>query len=612
MKLRKVIELANQNEISRFYTKLNQIIAETDNSVRLDSKADAEGFANSFSNQSVKEKYEESLRRAIRDDYYLDIAVDILIRDGNCIMTRDNFKNLYDTALIDADRKRTEFLAILQEGDKEISQDRLRDYRIYSACVEESLLNDIKERNTLSKISTDEITILSRLALELELSNMEARNLFLAQIGKEFSTLSDIDNTIKRICAEGLGFFIKKPDARLFIPEEIVEMLMQIRGQKIEKKYTRRILSGMEDKMLNKVKKKHGVKAIEKKAKVEEILDQGIDIERVLKYEIYDDNLTETEKKKTLDDFITNKLNIKLAKMGRTLDEKIQNLLDYYKNDEQDIASSISIDGYNSLLKDLSNANLTDRIVDEFELDQRLNIEANRLLDYAIKPKDVLYLYSDDEIKDFCTRLELGTRGKNTSMLIASILEYYTESENIYIDHYEDLACNNLIALSESGIRINTEEVGVKFESITKLLFERIGLDVVSYKGDNKKERTDIILDFGEEGIIIVECKASKNEYSKFTSVTRQITSYVKNYKSNGYKVLGAIIVAASFTPEFVSECDMFTDTTLSLLDAQSLLQLYQGLKDQHNYEIHPSLFFKRSVVNPEIVIKGAKRGVLK
>lgn len=37
MKLRKVIELANQNEISRFYTKLNQIIAETDNSVRLNS-----------------------------------------------------------------------------------------------------------------------------------------------------------------------------------------------------------------------------------------------------------------------------------------------------------------------------------------------------------------------------------------------------------------------------------------------------------------------------------------------------------------------------------------------------------------------------------------------
>lgn len=93
-------------------------------------------------------------------------------------MTRDNFKNLYDAALIDADRKQTEILTILQEGDKEISQDRLRDYRIYSACVEESLLNDIKERNTLSKISTDEITILSRLALELELSNMEVRNLF--------------------------------------------------------------------------------------------------------------------------------------------------------------------------------------------------------------------------------------------------------------------------------------------------------------------------------------------------------------------------------------------------------------------------------------------------
>lgn len=611
MKLRKIIELANQNEISRFYTKLNQIISETDNSVRLDSKADAEGFANSFNNQAVKDKYEESLRKSLRDDYYLDIAVDILIRDGNCIMTRDNFKNLYDIALHEADIKRTDILTSLKQGDRDVLPERLRDYRIYAACVEESLLNDIKERNAQSKISTDEITILSRLALELELSNAEARSLFLAQIGEEFNVLVDIDVIIKRICTEGLGFFIKKPDARVYIPEEIVEMFMKIRGQKIEKKYTRRILAGMEDKMLNKVKKKHGVKATEKKDKVEEILDLGIDIERVLKYEIYEENLTETEKKKVLDDFISNKLNVQLVKSGRTLDEKIQNLLEYYKNDEQDISSSISVDGYNNLIRDLADVEFTDRIIEEFELDRRLILEATMLQDYAIKPKDILYLYSDDEIKSFCTKLEIPTRGKNTNALISTILEHYTESENIYIDHYEDIACNNVIALSEAGIRINAEDVGVKFESITKLLFERIGIEVATFTGESKKERTDIILDFGDDGIIIVECKASKNEYSKFTSVTRQITSYVKSYQRT-YKVLGAIIVAASFTPDFINECDMFTDTTLSLLDAKSLLQIYQGLKNERNYEVHPSLFFKRSVVNPEIVIKGAKRGVLK
>ena len=75
----------------------------------------------------------------------LEVAIDIIIRDGNCIMSREWFSYLYEQEIKTLNKKVKEFKKIL---DSEDTIDlRIRDYKIYLACVHTAFYND-QECNT--------------------------------------------------------------------------------------------------------------------------------------------------------------------------------------------------------------------------------------------------------------------------------------------------------------------------------------------------------------------------------------------------------------------------------------------------------------------------------
>ena len=71
---------------------------------------------------------------------------------------------------------------------------------------------------------------------------------------------------------------------------------------------------------------------------------------------------------------------------------------------------SISIDGYEKLLMDLDNhlPNLNDRIKYEYELQAQKVLVSSYLLDYNIKPRDILDLLTDNELKSICEAFNIS------------------------------------------------------------------------------------------------------------------------------------------------------------------------------------------------------------
>ncbi len=66
----------------------------------------------------------------------LDVLVDIISRDGNCIMKYDWFARLYEHELKSIRKRVKELDKTLVDPKSEIDEQRKRDYRIYKACLE--------------------------------------------------------------------------------------------------------------------------------------------------------------------------------------------------------------------------------------------------------------------------------------------------------------------------------------------------------------------------------------------------------------------------------------------------------------------------------------------
>ena len=74
----------------------------------------------------------------------------------------------------------------------------------------------------------------------------------------------------------------------------------------------------------------------------------------------------------------------------------------------------------------------------------------------------------EKDLLEFCKIKEIKSRGD----LILNILEAYKDSENLYLENYENIGFRNLSALKENGISIKEAYLGLKFEEITKKIFD--------------------------------------------------------------------------------------------------------------------------------------------
>ncbi|WP_332911113.1 hypothetical protein [Algoriphagus boritolerans] len=276
---------------------------------------------------------------------------------------------------------------------------------------------------------------------------------------------------------------------------------------------------------------------------------------------------------------------------------------------EKDEKVGISVDGYDKLLTDLHQSipTLNKAIKEHFELQDEFVLDAEFLLDYNIKPRDILDLIEKPDLDKFKKDHGVKLRGDD----ILNILEHYKDVENLYLENYENVGYRNYNQLKENGIQIRESELGVKFEELTKIIFKGLGFNVddkFRQELNTQKDLMDILINLGNNEVIIVECKTSKESgYNKFSTVSRQLKSYQNIALKNNLRIVKILLVAPEFSDDFVTDCEMDVDMNLSLLTASTLLSIYEAFKNS-KYMTFPHVLFRDVVINQERIVKALSK----
>lgn len=556
----------------------------------------------------IKDEFAETVKAEfVNTTSQLDILIDIIIKDGNNILKQDWLGRLYEKELANIKIRTKELKAQLEADKSEIDEVRKRDYQIYKACVETAYNNDY-ENNRDSKITDDELSILLTLTNQLELSQEEVKLINYLIIPPK---KSDIDIVITFLKNIGVVFYSKKNNV-IYVADEVVKVLRKIRKKEIADKYLRRILKTMKESQINLICRKHNidVKELDYELKIKQIIKEGISFTNLLKSSIHKDGTNLTDRKKAINDIWSNGLKFTSNLKGVTLEEKIENIIEYFNEIEIDEKVGISIEGYEKLLIEI-NEELTSfkkLVVKEFEMPEETNLNSSTLLDFNIKPRDVLDILPQEDLKKFIAAKELKSRGD----LVLNILDAYKDAENLLIENYVEIGFRNLNLLKENGILIKESELGLKFECLTQKIFEQLGFNVdetLKKKLNTAKNKIDLVLNLGNDDIIIVECKTVKESgYNKFSSVSRQIKSYVDLAKKDGFNVVKSLLVAPDFSDDFVNDCDLEFEINLSLITAGSLVNILEGFRESKHKQFPYQLLMKDVLIKEERILKAIKK----
>ena len=189
----------------------------------------------------------------------LDILIDIIIRDGNCIMKQDWFSRLYDAEIKSLKNKIKNLGTELENDKSELSDSRKRDYKIYQACLHTAFNNDISN-NREPKITSDELSIILTLSKELGLSQEEIKLINYSILPIKKTEILDVITNLKNI---GVVFYSKKENT-IFIADEMVRILLR-------------------EPIINSIAKRHNIdKKLNYSEKVEEIIKAGVPFSELL------------------------------------------------------------------------------------------------------------------------------------------------------------------------------------------------------------------------------------------------------------------------------------------------------------------------------------------
>jgi hypothetical protein len=534
----------------------------------------------------------------------LDILIDIIIRDGNCIMKQDWFSRLYDTEVKHIKSRIKELNANFENDKSELSDARKRDYKIYKSCLHTAYYNDISN-NRDSKITSDELSIILTLSKQLGLSQEEIKliNYSILPIQK-----LDIQEVIKSLKNIGVIFYSNKENT-VYVADEMVRTLRKIREKEVAEKFYRRTLKLLREPIINQIGREHNInRSLSYNQKIEEIIKEGVSFRNLLSENIHKPDCKLTERKKFLNELCEKGLNIPNLK-GSTLDDKITSLIDHFEAVELDEKVGISIDGFDKLLSELNQTlpKLNNHIKNQFELQDEFVLKADFLLDYNIKPRDILDLIEKQDLSNFLKENGIRQRGDD----ILNILEHYKDVDNLYLENYENVAYRNLNILKENGIGVKESELGIKFEELTKIIFSGLGFNVDEpFKNqlNTNKDMMDILLNLDNNEIIIVECKTSKEKgYNKFSAVSRQLKSYQNLALKNDLRIVKILLVAPEFSDDFVTDCEMDTEMNLSLVTASTLSNIFEAFKTS-KYDKFPHVLFRDIVLNEERILKAISK----
>ncbi len=615
MKLHKILENLNSFEKNSFLKIVGDIISnEPKNQKAIESLlADAPKDLKAADNKNISEvfklvqnEFEDVVRAEFKNSTsQFDILIDIIIRDGNCIMKQDWFSRLYDAEINHIEKKKKELAAALKSDKSDIEPERKKDYEVYQACLKTAYTND-DLNNHERKVTSDEQSILNTLSKKLGLSQEEIKLINYLIVPIEKKPVDDLINDLKNI---GVIFYSKK-QSTIYVADEVIRVLRRIRGKDVADKYFRRVLRSLREPQINVICKKHGIDRKQSfEEKIKEIINEGVDFSDTLSEDLYKPETTLTEKKKFLNELAEKALGLENLK-GSTVEDKIDFLIKYFESVENDDKIGISMDGYDTMVKDIAEIipNSSDLIKQEFELQDEKVMVAETLLDYNIKPRDILEILPNSSIEALCKARDISTRGKE----ILNILEAYKDSENLLLENYENLAFRDFGALKDNGIRIKEAEIGNKFEELTKDIFQQLGFHVnetLRKKLNTSKDKIDILVSLDNNEVILIECKTNKESgYNKFSSVSRQLKSYAKLLEKNDYSVAKSLLIAPEFTDDFVGDCELEYDLNLSLISAKTLLSILEGLKSSKHSTLPPKLLYRDVLIQENRVLKALSK----
>jgi hypothetical protein len=617
MKLEKILDNVNSLEKNSFIKIIDTIKSSnpknfkeiekilTDSSTEL-KNADSINIVKVF--ELTKMEFAETVKAEfVNTTSQLDILIDIIIKDGNCILKQNWLAKLYEKELENI-RKRTQQLKAHLESEKsDLDESRKRDYEIYKACVQTAYTNDMVS-NRETKITDDELSILLTLAKKLELSQEEIKliNYLIIPPAK-----MDIDSVITSLKNIGVIFYSRK-NSLVYVADEVVKVLRKLREKELADKYYRRVLKTFKEPQINLICRKHNIeyKELDYEEKIKRIIKEGISFSNLLKNTMHKDGITLTDKKKAINELWENGLNIETPLRGLTIEEKIDNIIAYFDELEKDEKVGISVEGFEKLLLDLNSVLPTfkPQVLKELEMPEETVLNSNNLLDFNIKPRDILDILPIEDLKSFIAEKKIKSRGD----AVQNILDAYMDSENLMIENYEAIGFRNLAELKGNGIIIKESELGLKFEEITKVIFEKLGFNVdekLKKKLNTAKDKIDIILNLDNNEVIIIECKTVKESgYNKFSSVSRQIKSYVELAKRNGYSVVKSLLVAPDFSDDFINDCDLEFEINLSLITASSLVNILEGFRNSKHKQFPFQLLLKDVLIKEERILKAINK----
>jgi len=616
MKLEKILDQLNSFEKNSFLKIIDTIVSSDPkntkdvNKILSVSSHDLKVVDNTNISQVFK-LVEEEFAAHIETEFknsssQLDIITDIIIRDGNCIMKQEWFSQLYEKELKHINNKIKSFQKSLESDSTDIEKSRKRDYLTYKECLHTAYFNDL-DNNQEPKITSDEQSILSTLAGSLELSPEEIKLIKYQVMPVE---KLDINNIINDLKISGVIFYSKKSNIA-YVADEVVRLLRKARGKEIADKFFRRVLISFREPQINMVCKKHNIDwKLPLNSKIKKIVSESISFTGLLTNDVFKADTAVTEKKKIINDLCEKRLNINPAIKGATLFDKISNLKKYFEETEQDEKVGISINGFEKLLLDIGQIipkfNL--QIKTEFELQDENVLDADYLLDYNIKPLDIIEIMGEESIEKFCTAKNIKTRGDT----FLNILDAYKDAENLYLENFVNIGFRDFVSLKGNGINLKEAELGIIFENLTKSIFLKLGFNVdetLRKKLNTKKDKIDIAINLGNQELILIECKTVKDSgYNKFSSVFRQLKAYSNLATSNDFKVIKSLLIAPDFSDEFINDCELEYELNLSLIKASSLVAILGGFKSSKHKAFPYKLLLRDVLIQEDRIIKAINK----
>ena len=612
MKLNQVLSIVNQVEKSKFISCLDRMCTDAaKNNKKLAKTIDnIDGQIKNASGSEITQLFNtvrDFFKCTLKDQIMmssaqLNLLINILSRDGNCVARISWIEALYEKEWQELTTLSKELHTFIKEDVNGSLIERNRALKIYHACMKEAYFNDEKN-NRDAKVTDDERSILNVLADELSLSTDESAAIeHLVDIIPKNGVLDALN------CLRDMGvLFISRKRQEIFIPDEIVTLLNEIQGKYLADKYVLRILRTLTDAELSNILKAHGrkIRSVSRIDKIYTIIHSGISAVRLLSEDMHHIDDNQNQRKERLKQLI-NDLEIEVDKLGTTLDERINLIVSSLSTATDKEFDALSASGFKQLLQTLEAhfPSILDLLKEAFELEPNEIIDTEKLRSLSITPIDILYLLSNDEIRDVRDAIGLPKRGNPRF----AILESFANATDKLIENYDALARRDINALKEVGADVLEGDIGVKFEEVTKAIFEILELNIdedLRKSLNTAKDKADIIISLSDNDIIIGEAKTCKNgDFAKYSTTSRQVKAYVTRAENQGKRVAQVLIIAPSFSDDFIESAEMDTEVNISLLESYGLKLILDAFKSKRNPKFSPKLLTKGGLLKAELIAK--------